>query len=202
VPLIATSQPTQNTPAGRMARNMMDAMGTFFAEQLSVDVKQGLAQRVRDGYFPTVPPYGYSTERVNSRIVVTVEPREAENVKRIFDLYAYHHCTIDMVLAKLKSEGRTYSAKQPHWVRSKIHRILRDRSYIGDLKYHGHWQAGRHPPIVDRQTFTRVQALLGEKVYKAHELTYAGELITCGHCGRPVTGEIVTKKSSGKEYVY
>ena len=43
VPLIAISQPTQNTPAGRMARNVMATMGTFFAEQLSVDVKQGLA---------------------------------------------------------------------------------------------------------------------------------------------------------------
>jgi site-specific DNA recombinase len=40
------------------------------------------------------------------------------------------------------------------------------------------------------------------KVYKAHELVYAGELITCGHCGRPVTGEIVEKKSSGKFYTY
>jgi hypothetical protein len=27
-------------------------------------------------------------------------------------------------------------------------------------------------------------------------------LIVCGHCGRPVTGEIVTKKSTGKQYVY
>ena len=44
VPLIAISLPTQNTPAGRMARNVMATMGTFFAEQLSVDVKQGLAQ--------------------------------------------------------------------------------------------------------------------------------------------------------------
>jgi hypothetical protein len=44
--------------------------------------------------------------------------------------------------------------------------------------------------------------LLGEKVYKAHELTYAGELITCGHCGRPITGEVVIKKATGKQYVY
>ena len=130
-----------------------------------------------------------------------VELCEADNVKHIFDLYANHGCTIDMVAARLNSDGRTYTAKQPHWVRSKIHRILRDRSYIGDLKWHGHWQPGKHVPIVDRQTFQRVQSLLGDKEYKAHELLYAGELIFCGHCGRPITGEIV-KKKSGKEYVY
>ena len=35
-------------------------------------------------------------------------------------------------------------------------------------------------------------------------MTYAGELITCGHCGHPVTGEIITKKtkSGERKYVY
>ncbi len=103
---------------------------------------------------------------------------------------------------QLDAEARPYTVKQPHWVRSKIHRILRDRAYIGDVKYHGGWVQGRHEPIVDMPTFARVQGLLGDKIYKGHELNYAGELIVCGHCGRPVTGEIVTEKPSGKQYVY
>jgi site-specific DNA recombinase len=139
---------------------------------------------------------------VDGRSVVVIEDREAANVKYIFSLYAYQNCTLDMVLEKLHSTGRNYTPKQPKWNRSKIHRILRDRSYIGDIKWHGHWQVGRHQPLVERVEFDRVQALLGDKVYKAHELTYASELITCGHCGRPVTGEIVEKKSSGKCYIY
>src|SRR4051812_34064870 len=152
VPLIAVGQPTQNTPAGRMARNVMATMGTFFAEQLSVDVRQGIAQRVRDGMFPTVPPYGYCTDRSQGRSVVRVDPEHAENVKRIFHLYGFGHCTLDMIVDRLTAEGRVYKAKQPHWVRSKIHRILRDRAYIGDLKYHDQWQEGRHEPIIDRDT--------------------------------------------------
>ena len=201
VPLIAVSQPTQNTPAGRMARNIMATMGTFFAEQLSVDVKQGIAQRVREGKFPTVPPYGYRTDRSGGRSVVQLQLEHADNVKRIFGLYAFGHRTLDMIVKQMTAEGRVYKAKQPHWVRSKVHRILRDRSYIGDLKYHGQWQKGGHQPIIDRDTFERVQALLGQKVYKANELLYGGELMTCGHCGRPLTGELVRKKS-GKAYVY
>jgi hypothetical protein len=27
-------------------------------------------------------------------------------------------------------------------------------------------------------------------------------LITCGHCGAPITGEVITKKTTGKTYVY
>jgi site-specific DNA recombinase len=201
IPLVAVSQPTQNTPAGRMARNVMAIMGTFFAEQLAVDVKAGIAQRVRDGKFPTVPPYGYVTDRSGRRSVVVVHPEHAENVKRIYHLYAFGHCTLDMIIAQLGAEGRIYKSKQPHWVRSKIHHILRDRSYIGDLKYHKQWQRGGHEPIIDRDTFDRVQTLLGGKIYKANELTYGGELMICGHCGRPLCGELVRKKS-GKTYIY
>ncbi len=196
--LIATSQHTQDNPAGRMARRMLASMAAFFTEQLALDVKDGLARRVRDGWFPTVAPYGYRTERVDGRSIVKIDLTEADHVRRIFHLYAFEHCTLDMVIAKLNAEGRTYTQKQPHWQRSKVHRILRDRSYIGDLRYHDAWQPGRHEPLIDSDTFQRVQKLLGDKIYKAHELTYAGELITCGHCGRPITGEIVVKKPSGK----
>ena len=47
--------------------------------------------------------------------------------------------------------------------------------------------------------WSQVQALLGECVYKAHELTYAGELIRCSRCGYPITGESVVKKRTGKD---
>ena len=49
-----------------------------------------------------------------------------------------------------------------------------------------------------------MQSLLGGSTYRAHELTYAGDLITCGHCGHPITGEAKTKQTrvSVKRYIY
>ena len=175
----------------------MAAMGTSFAEQLSVDVKEGLAQRVRDGSFPTNPPYRYVSVRTDGRSIIKVKQCEAENVAFIYDCYAYQHRTIDMIAARLAAEGRTYTAKQPTRARSEIDRVLRDRSYIDDLTWHGEWQHGKHKPIVARETFTRVQSLLGKKVYKASERLLGGELMTCRHRGRPVTGESAIKKQSG-----
>src|SRR5581483_1955499 len=76
--------------------------------------------------------------------------------------------------------------------------------YIGEIKHLGQWYPGVHAPLIDRTTWDRAQALLGAKVYASTELTYAGELITCGHCGKPITGESKIKKtkSGEKEYVY
>src|SRR5262245_27012004 len=73
---------------------------------------------------------------------------------------------------------------------------------IGEVQYRGQWHPGTHEPLVDRVTWDRVQVLLGEKVYRSHELTYAGGLIQCKHCGSTITGELVVKKATGREYVY
>ena len=57
---------------------------------------------------------------------------------------------------------------------------------------------------MDRATFQRVQQLLGGHIYHAHQIVYAGELIRCGHCGHPITGEVKTKmtKKGPKEHTY
>jgi hypothetical protein len=107
-----------------------------------------------------------------------------------------------MICQRLVDDDIAYLPEKPVWTRSKVHNILRDRSYIGDLRYQGHWHAGQHPPIIDRATFDRVQALMGQHTYKSNELLYAGGLIRCAHCGGQVTGEKIIKKATGKEYVY
>lgn len=125
-------------------------------------------------------------------------------MRRIFTLYAYEPLTLDVLLKRLESEGLVFKPSLPKFPRSEVHDLLRDRSYLGEIPYKGHWYPGKHEPIVDRATWDRVQALLGGHVYHAHELTYADELIQCGHCGHPITGERVVKraKSGHKFYVY
>ena len=48
------------------------------------------------------------------------------------------------------------------------------------------------------------KSLLGGHIYHSHEMTYAGELIACGHCGHPVSGERKFKKTKNglREYIY
>src|SRR5690606_33760181 len=95
-------------------------------------------------------------------------------------------------------------SSMPTFPRGSIHNILRDRAYIGEISHRGHWYPGRHEPLIDRPTWDRVQVLLGEGNYHSHALTYSGELIRCGHCGHPITGECKSKptKNGPRAYVY
>lgn len=202
VPLIAVSQPTESTPAGRMQRRVLASMASFYTEQQSLDVREGIARRAQSGLFVGMTPYGYDNVRIEGRSIVRVDEQAAANVRFIFNLYAYERHTLGMICNRLAADGINYLPEKPAWTRSKVHNILRDRSYIGELRYQGQWHPGKQPPIVDRSTFMRVQALLGDRVYKANDLVYAGGLIRCGHCGNLITGESVIKKATGKEYVY
>ena len=202
IAFISTSQPTDNSPAGRMMRRQLAMFASYTTEQQGLDVREGHARRVQSGLFCGVAPYGYRNIRIDGRGLIEVDDQQAEKVKRLYQMYAYENHTIDSMRKKLVTENITYTDTMPQWSRSKIHAILRDRAYIGEVRYQDQWYAGKHKPLVDRATFDRVQVLLGGKRYQGHDLTYAGSLISCGHCGAVITGESVTKKKTGREYVY
>ena len=201
---ISASQPTENTPAGRMMRRTLANMSAFYTEQQALDVREGLARRVQEGWFVGKEPYGYRNVRREGRCVAEVDRQAAACVKRVFHLYAYEPLTLDALRDRLHAEGLAYRPDAPRFTRSKLHAMLTDRSYIGEVPFKGQWYPGRQEPLIDRATRDRVQSLLGGHVYHSHQMTFAGEFMACGHCGRAVTGEQVIKqsKSGPRRYVY
>ncbi len=202
VPFVSTSQPTDNQPAGRMARRMLAIIAAFYTEQQSLDVRDGQQRRVAAGLFLGLAPYGYRNFRQNLRGLIDIDPDEAPRVQYIFKLYAFERLTGDMIIERLAKEGIPYTQATNRWPRCKVYQILRDRSYLGEVFYQGSWLPGVHTPLVERPVFDRVQVLLGDKQYRSHELAYGSELIKCGHCQHPITGEVIEKKKTGKLYVY
>lgn len=85
VPFFSVTQPTENTPAGRMQRRMLASMASFYTEQQSLDVREGVKRRVESGLFPQKAPFGYRNVRVDKRGLVEVDPVNSLKVRRIFD---------------------------------------------------------------------------------------------------------------------
>jgi len=202
LPFISISQPTENTPAGRMMRRTLANMASFYTEQQSVDVREGLARRVQEGWFVSRGPYGYRNVRNDGRGMIEIDPVQAANVRRIFHLYAYGNLTLDGLVERINAEGMVFRPATPKFPRSTVHNILTDRAYIGEIMHKGEWYPGKHEPLIGRETWDRVQALLGVHIYQSHALTYASDLIQCGHCGHPITGEQKTKKTKAGERFY
>jgi len=202
IPVIYVAQPTENTPAGRMQRRIMANMATFYTKQQSVDVREGLARRVQSGLFVGMAPYGYANRRVDGRSIVVVEPLQAAAVRRVFELYAFHSHTLDSLVVQWAKEGIDYTSEQPEFNRGKLHTILRDRAYIGEVRHKDIWHPGQHEPTVDLNTFERVQLLFGEKTYNSRDSVYGAGMVRCGHCQRPLVVEIKQRQTSGGLHEY
>ena len=202
LPVIYITQSTENTPAGRIMRRTLANMASFYTEQQSLDVRDGLRRRVENGLFVSTAPYGYQNVRVDGRSVVKIEPIEAAKVRRIYELYAFHGHTLDSVQNQLFQERTCYTAAVRRFSRSKLHDILTDRAYIGEVMYQGQWYPGTHEPLINRTTWNQVQARLGGHQNQSHELVFAGNLITCDHCGHVVTGEHKTKQTRKGKRTY
>lgn len=204
LPVIYITQPTENTPAGRMMRRTLANMASFYTEQQSLDVREGQHRRVQNGLFLGHAPYGYRNLRIDGRSIIEIDAENGAKIPVIFDLYAHHNHTLDSLIDALAEQGIAYTESTSRFTRSKLHTILRDRAYIGEIRYQGQWHPGNHKPLVDITTFNRVQVRMGDKTYESHELVYGSELLSCGHCGRPVTGERKTKqtKRGQRQYTY
>ena len=50
-------------------------MAAFYTDQQSVDVREGLARRVQEGWFAGKAPYGYRNIRKDGRGLVELTPR-------------------------------------------------------------------------------------------------------------------------------
>ncbi len=188
-----------HTPAGWMQIRNLANMATYQTQQQSIDVKEGLERRVREGLFSQVVPYGYQNYRENNRGLVRVHPENGSKIKRIFELYAYYGERIDSLVQRLYQEGVYFSPKKPKFSRSKIATILSDQSYIGKIWFREQWREGLQEHLVDYATWQRVQELLHRGHYQSHDLLYAGELIKCGHCGLVLTGENIKKKQKSED---
>jgi site-specific DNA recombinase len=204
VPFISVSQPTENNPAGRMMRRTLANMASFFTEQMAVDISLGINRRVQEGLFPGKAPYGFKNVRRDGRRIVELDEAEAANVRRMFHLYAYENHTLEGIVKRFAEEGIEYRPSTPRWNKTSIHNMLTDRAYIGEIRYRDGWHPGKHEAIIDRATWDRVQALLSVGQHLTHTMTYASDLIECGHCGHKITGELKVKptKAGSREYLY
>ncbi len=76
-----------------------------YADDLSVNVKRGLATRARKGRPPSSPGYGYQREGERERMRWVIEPREAELARRVLREFADNGRSFSGIAKLLNREG-------------------------------------------------------------------------------------------------
>ena len=162
-----TQQINSATSMGRLMLNVLLSFAQFEREVTSERIRDKIAAAKRKGmWMGGVPSIGYDV--VNRQLVVN--DAEAAVVRRIFaEMLTIGSPT--QIAANLTAEGITTKAwtTQEGQTRSGtridkkyLHKLLRNRIYLGELSHKGNWYPGAHPPIIDRALWDKVHAVLAK----------------------------------------
>ena len=203
-----------------MTSEFMIALYGSFAqaesESISKNVSWGKEKAYREGkvQFQYKHLLGYKKGADGKPEII---PEEAETVKLIYTMFLDGHSMKNIALI-LHVKGIHTKTGSTEWRTNTITRILQNEKYVGDallqktftsdcithkvVKNHGerpmYLVTNQHDPIIDRDTYNRVQQELARRNSKRkisdktvteqgkYSSKYAlSELLICGHCGTP-----------------
>lgn len=228
-------------PAGKKSRQINGLVNEWYLEDLSGNVRSVLTHKRKEGkYIGSFALYGYQKDPNDNNHLI-IDPEAAEVVKRIFSMYLAGN-GITYIARQLNEEGVPSPTQYKHehglhykrpercrdediWGKSTIYRMLKIRTYQGDLEQGRHEKISykskktvwlpqsqwivvpnTHEPIIDPETFARVQQMLADRVRGGGggKVNPLARKVFCGICGASMeqTGSGYARKGSGRTRKY
>jgi len=173
------------------------AVENAVANQYIVDMQRNI-RRAQDekaarGWYPTRPPAGYQTNPETRE--VEMDPVRFPLIRRAWDLLLTRNYNVARVHRKLAEWGyhayRSRGRQGQSIGRSRLYLLFDNPFYYGEFIFRGQRYRGKHPPMVSREEFERVQTIIhGDAPIRPskHVFAFTG-LMRCGECGCQVTAE-------------
>jgi site-specific DNA recombinase len=219
--LISITEPMagEDSAAAFLYESMIATHNQFQSMQTSENVKRGLKQKASVGGTYGQAPFGYlnSVDALpdGRRVaVVTIDPERGHYVTLAFQLYGSGEYSIPQLADEMERLG-VRSRPTKRWPATKfgtsvLQRLLRNRYYTGKIVYKRgtpdeQVYDGRHEPLIDQDTFDRVQSLLDEKRVAGERpktaTHYLRGSVYCDECGERLVYAESTGKN-GRKYPY
>ncbi|MBI2610133.1 recombinase family protein [Candidatus Giovannonibacteria bacterium] len=177
------------TPQGKFMLNIAFGQSKYFVDNLSVNTKRGLRQKLRRGELPGYAPLGYLNDLLKHTIYK--DPERFRLVRKLFELYATGNYSLKD-LRKLITSAGLLSRKGNMLSVSNIQNILSTSFYYGVFKYNGELYDGKHEPMIAKKLFEACQKVMADRSRpkKPSQKEYPfRNLLKCGECGCAITSE-------------
>ena len=185
---------------------------------------RALKENARQGFWNgSLPPVGYrivdaETRGQKMKKVLEIDSLHADTIRLMFELALNGDGESGRMgvkaIAKHLNERKLYTRTGGRWGVGTVHRILTRRTYIGEHEWGKAYKDGTPkaqaevvtvavPPIIDRETFDAVQALLKKRQPMAMPgRAVSGPTLLTGICFCADCGGAMTLRTSGKAKHY
>ena len=203
---------------GRLTLNILLSFAQFEREIISERTRDKIAAARRKGKFAGGQPLlGYDILSSPTGAKLVVNEIEAEQVRKIFELYLEHQALIPVVRElehrgwvnkrSITKDGRGRGGRA--FDKTSLYKLLTSRTYLGLVTYHDEVHSGEHAAIVDKAVWERVRMILGRNgntagaaVRNKHGALLKG-LLHCSCCDCSMTHTYSTKGgANGRRYRY
>lgn len=156
--------------------------------QISDNVKRSIEQKLRNGEWPGMAPYGYKNiTKEDGKKDIVPEEYESKIVQKMYEWYSTGAYSLLLVRKKLKKDYNLDLSK------GYIDAILKNPFYYGQMRFKENLYPHKYEPIITKELFDKVQQIkagFNKKHFKYAGLPYAYRgLIRCADCGCMVTPE-------------
>jgi site-specific DNA recombinase len=204
-----TQQFNTTTSMGRLTLNVLLSFAQFEREVTAERIRDKIAASKRKGlWVGGTVPLGYE---LKDRKLLIVE-KEAEQVRTIFRRYlelgSVNRLVVDLRKRNFRSKIRKLSTGRISggipFTQGPLFYMLRNRFYVGEVRYKNEIHPGPQPPLLDRQLFDAVQVKLTAQW--SHRTTARSKSpallrgLLFDECGRPMSPTHATK--NGVRYRY
>jgi DNA invertase Pin-like site-specific DNA recombinase len=180
-----TQQFNTTTSMGRLTLNVLLSFAQFEREVTSERIRDKIAASKRKGLWVGGPlPLGYGMKDGK----ITVVEDEAEQVRLIYrrylELSGVNALVRDLKEHNVRTKMRLLATGGTRggipFGRGTLFYLLRNRFFIGEVKYRGEILPGEQPPIMDRALFDAVQQKLTDQWTTRTRLRNAGDHLLTG----------------------
>jgi site-specific DNA recombinase len=195
---IASENRRIETRGDRLAADVQAVVAVDYIRNLREETIKGFYGRLKQGLYPLKAPLGY-LDRGRGK-AKEIDPLHGPLIRWAFEAYATGAFTLDSLSLALAEKGlRSRNGKELS--ANIVWKTLRNPFYVGIMRIEkrGEHYLGVHEPLISKQLFDEVQAVLSSRgnrvAIRRHSFLFR-RLFTCATCGHSLYGE--TKK--GKVY--
>ena len=186
---------------GRFMLRMMMNMNQFYSENMSEDIKRGMADSAAKGKVVGSVPYGY---RKGADGQYEIDEPAARIVREIFARYLKDEPLAD-IRRDFNARGLLTKLRKP-WTKNSFHGILSNEKYTGVYIFGDTRQEGAIPAIIGKEVFAMAQRKMGlGKIVRKRRRGNEDYLLTgklfCGYCYAPMVG-MSGRSHVGREHYY
>lgn len=181
-----------SSPLGRAMIGFLAVFAQLEKDKINERTLMGKEARAKEGKWGggSSEPIGYDYNPTTE--LLEVNEYEKMQILEAVDLFL-RGTPLKTICTIFNVKGYTYRGKSGRistWDPKRLKYLLQNKTYLGYIKHRNNWYKADHEPILDEETFDRIQKLLAQRkeAYAKHtkrcsgQTTYLGGMIFCKHC--------------------